>query len=637
LPLAWVISAAGPTWAQSSYSPVVITPPIVDEVDDNHVSMFSGKPQFTIPALKLGDVSFTPYSYNGEHFVQSGLADQNYGRIVACLAVNGTTSFGGSFECAVANGDAMQVIYGQERATFHLTSGQYTPDARDGSTFVDNGTSCTWTKTDGTRIVFAAYHDAGNPLCLRQNIMSITYPDGRIATYYYYGAFSTTAQSPILSIATTTGYLLKYNYSGTPAFGSETSVTAINRAFETCDPSATSCTLSGSWPTANVSWQPLNVSPSCDNFPSLGGGYSSCTHYIFTIEEATHKKHIFQLDSYFRTISYQPPGATSAVFNYTLCSNLVGGSLINCFGYPQYPWHPQVFEPQPMMFDLVASVTRNGQVWNYSPFFTPGSPPQGPSTWTHYVGNPLNKTRSASGNATPGTELYWGPIENLSEYNGIVYNYERSVQNTLGLVTMPSGIKKGYIYGVRRNVTQITQTPLSGSGLSVLTQSATYSEPSANPCSNLVTCNKPTSVVDANGNQTDFTYDSTHGGILTETDPPAPNGIRPQIRRSYVQRYAWYLNSAGTMTRETNPVWLLSTESYCRVTAASGSGCTTPSDEVVTSYDYGPDSGPNNLMLRGKTVTGDGLTLRTCYAHDHQGNVIWQTSPNANPASCPTY
>jgi hypothetical protein len=91
------------------------------------------------------------------------------------------------------------------------------------------------------------------------------------------------------------------------------------------------------------------------------------------------------------------------------------------------------------------------------------------------------------------------------------------------------------------------------------------------------------------------------------------------------------------MTRDTNPVWLPATESYCRTGAASGAGCALANDETVTAYDYGPDSGPNNLILHGKAVTANGLTLRMCYAHDSQGNKIWETSPNANPASCPTY
>ncbi|NCP12216.1 MAG: hypothetical protein GW859_09770, partial [Sphingomonadales bacterium] len=58
-------------------------------------------------------------------------------------------------------------------------------------------------------------------------------------------------------------------------------------------------------------------------------------------------------------------------------------------------------------------------------------------------------------------------------------------------------------------------------------------------------------------------------------------------------------------------------------------------DEVVTDYDYGPNSGPNNLWLRGVAVTADGTTLRTCYGYDANGRKISETQPNANLGSCP--
>ncbi|WP_204326407.1 hypothetical protein, partial [Stenotrophomonas maltophilia] len=46
-------------------------------------------------------------------------------------------------------------------------------------------------------------------------------------------------------------------------------------------------------------------------------------------------------------------------------------------------------------------------------------------------------------------------------------------------------------------------------------------------------CNKPNYIRDPKGNQTDFTYDPAHGGILTETLPADDNGVRPQKRYTY--------------------------------------------------------------------------------------------------------
>jgi hypothetical protein len=419
-------------------------------------------------------------------------------------------------------------------------------------------------------------------------------------------------------------------------------VVAFSRAFEKCDPIAVSCTLSGTWPTATLSWAQKDVTPNCDGFFLIPPVNDSCIHFIFTIQDAAHRNHIFEVNSWYRVITYQPPEATSPVFYYALCAYLANGTQTNCFGYTTWPGNPCCFDPRPLLWDLVSTVTRNGQVWSYTPDYQTGTPPYGHSQWVHTVTSPLGPSMSARGNATPGSELSEGPIDTVIKYDGTLYGYEASTRNVLRSMTTPQGLTRLYGYDggayTRQNLTQITQNAIPNSGLNPIIQSATYPEPGVVQCANPVTCNKPLTATDANGNEVDFAYDPVHGGMTKETDP-AVNGINPQTRRTYVQRNAWYLNSSGTMTRDAHAVWLLATESFCRTVAASpsGTGCTVPSDEVVTTYDYGPDSGPNNLILRGKTVTGDGHTLRTCYAHDQQGNKIWESSPNANPASCPNY
>ena len=70
-----------------------------------------------------------------------------------------------------------------------------------------------------------------------------------------------------------------------------------------------------------------------------------------------------------------------------------------------------------------------------------------------------------------------------------------------------------------------------------LVTSATY--PSS--CSNPRTCNKPTSTTDTRGYRTDYTYNATHGGVLTITAPapsgaaPVGSGPRSQTRFSYAR------------------------------------------------------------------------------------------------------
>jgi RHS repeat-associated protein len=146
--------------------------------------------------------------------------------------------------------------------------------------------------------------------------------------------------------------------------------------------------------------------------------------------------------------------------------------------------------------------------------------------------------------------------------------------------------------------------------------------------------NKPLSMTDAKGNVTSFTYAPEHGGVLTETGP-AVNGVTPQKRYFYGQRYARLpADIAGP------PVWLLHNISTCRTgnPHPSGAGCALgAADEVVTSFDYGPDRWGTNLELLGQDVTADGLTLRTCFAYDGLGRKISETSPNgtAGLAWCP--
>jgi len=658
-------------WAQQQgYSAVALQPPDVDVIDRNHVSLMTGKVQFTIPALKMGDVSFTAYPSSG-YFPP--VLDENYGNIYPCYASDINTV--GFYHCAVSlHVVALQASYGRQQAKFILNSNNtYSAYQQDGTSFVDNvdvNGTCTWVQRDGTRIVYYAYHNASTPLCQSNNIYQVIHPDGRIATYYYYGTLSTQANvsNPLLSIATNSGYLLKYNYTGGAVYlGGETSVTAINRAFEKCDPAATSCSLTASWPTATLTYQNKTVFPS-DNFNSLGSYYNPSLHYIFTISDEATRSHVFELDSYSRIISYQPPQATTPQYLYSLCTLAAGEDsggnrpLINCFGNTTYnasaatctqfgctPIFYLASLP-PLIWDMVGTVTTPGGSWTYGANIQQGSPPPGYSTYQHFVTPPapLTGQMSSYGNSTPGMEGLLGPMGTLQSYDGTVYAFEKSTRNHPASITTPLGVVTQYGYDDRGNLTSVTKNPIAGSGLTPLAQSSLYPTTTSATCLNIVLCNKPINVQDANLNTSTFNWDPTHGGEIATTGPgvavvsgvPRVSGSSyPQTRKSYTQRNAWYYNSAGVMTKDPNAIWVLLTESYCISGAPNGNTtpgaeCAQPNDEVDTTYEYDPDSGPNNLLLRGKAVTFRGVTQRTCYGYDSQGNGIWETSPNANLSSC---
>jgi YD repeat-containing protein len=148
-------------------------------------------------------------------------------------------------------------------------------------------------------------------------------------------------------------------------------------------------------------------------------------------------------------------------------------------------------------------------------------------------------------------------------------------------------------------------------------------------------CESPVATIDARGNQTDYTYDAAHGGVLTETGPAQPSGVRPQTRYTYVQKQARIKDASGNAVATGLPVWLLASKNYCKTSAASGAGCAVTGDEVTTTYDYGPDTGFNNLLLRGMVDDSTGAALRTCYSYDWQGNRISETRPMAGLSACP--
>jgi hypothetical protein len=195
--------------------------------------------------------------------------------------------------------------------------------------------------------------------------------------------------------------------------------------------------------------------------------------------------------------------------------------------------------------------------------------------------------------------------------------------------TDPEGITTELSY-YGRNVSQARRKAKPGSGLPDIVTSATYD------CSNHKICAKPLTVTDANGKVTTYTYKAETGDLLTETKPADANGIQAVVRNEYVQRYAWTSNGAGGYVQAAAPVWLLSATRTCRTTATVSGACAGgTADEVVTSYDYGPDSGPNLLLLRGKVVTADGVSLRVCYGYDAMGNKISETGPRAGLTVCP--
>ncbi|MEA3015888.1 MAG: hypothetical protein QOI38_610 [Sphingomonadales bacterium] len=219
-------------------------------------------------------------------------------------------------------------------------------------------------------------------------------------------------------------------------------------------------------------------------------------------------------------------------------------------------------------------------------------------------------------------------LTSMTDANGTDTSWLYDASGRVTRVTQEEGNYTELTYDSRGNVTQTRQVAKSGSGTPEIVTSAVYPATCANP----VTCNRPESVTDARGNITDFTYDSTHGGVLTVTAPAATtNGDRPEVRNSYASFQAYFRNSGGSITASGEPVTLPTGSSTC----ASGTApsCVGTAAESVTSIAYGPQTnGTGNNLLPVETTqrAGDNsVAATTAVTYDNVGNLLTVDGPLA--------
>ena len=324
-----------------------------------------------------------------------------------------------------------------------------------------------------------------------------------------------------------------------------------------------------------------------------------------------------------RLLTYTDPASNTTSFTYDPAAGGIG-TIRN----PGDATNDLTIAYGATSFKVTSQTNASGATWTYTyqdnfPWYE-----QHGNMWTD-VKDPLNHTtrHNFTSFASPKPGSVTDP---LSRTTAFVWKQTQTIP--LERKTEPEGNYVLNIYGLRDNQAEERRVAKAGSGLAdIVTSWAGYPA----TCTNAKTCNQPASKTDPRGGVTDYTYDPTHGGVLTETGP-AVNGIRPVKRYTYAQRYAWIKNSGGTYVQAASPVWLLTDERTCKTTATSGTTCAGgASDQVTTTYDYGPNSGPNNLLLRGMVVDSGGLNLRTCYSYDKDGNRISESKPRAGLGTCP--
>jgi RHS repeat-associated protein len=257
---------------------------------------------------------------------------------------------------------------------------------------------------------------------------------------------------------------------------------------------------------------------------------------------------------------------------------------------------------------LVTSSTMDGVTNSYSRSVVG-------TTGTMTVTNPLSQTNVIV------SDLNIGRPTSFKDGLNRTTSYQYDTNGRLTRTTAPEGNYVEVTYDSRANVTQTKAVAKSGSGLSDIIATASFDT----TCTNAVKCNKPNSTTDAKGNVTDYTYDATHGGLLTVTRPaPTGGGVRPQTRYTYTQ-----VQGAGD-TLNFPAVYMLTGLSACQTT----SSCTAGADETKLTIAY-------NSNLLATTVTranGTGtLSATATNTYDPRGNVSTVDGPLSGTSDTTKY
>lgn len=454
-----------------------------------------------------------------------------------------------------ASGSTYIVSIGSESEVFTKSGSTYTPVSNNGATLTQSGFAYNFTGASGGVASFFAYgSNIETPYQANVAVlMEYTAPNGEEVNYNYVTVDYCALVNPeggcdqygqmarLQSVTNNFGYQIHYGYaSDDPESGpfsggwlTLAGVLGLNAAVDYCDPFGGQCTsLSRTWPS-------VAYADNTSGNPTSTDEMSRTTTYTVGYAGGL------------QLTSVRLPGSTSD--DVAVGYNTSGQST---------------------------SLTDASGAWAYG-YSTSGS------TRTTTASGPLNQQIVAVSDLAIGraTSVAVATSSSTTSTWNFTYDSQRRLQRT----TNPEGDYVEATYDGRGNVTQTTATPKSGSGLSAIVTSASY--PSS--CSNVVTCNLPTSTTDARGNVTDYTWDSTHGGPLTITEPTPGTGLdRPQTRYTYASFNAYAKNSGGSIVSQSPAVTLPTQVSSC----ATGTSCTNASNEVRTTVAYGSTGVANNLL-----------------------------------------
>lgn len=257
----------------------------------------------------------------------------------------------------------------------------------------------------------------------------------------------------------------------------------------------------------------------------------------------------------------------------------------------------------------VRSLTdRRGNVWSYYS-----------STWRSEVLSPLQSAANGSGAATY-FDMYARPFRAIDPLQRVTTTIYDDRGNPIQ-VTQPEGNSVLTAYDARNNPVTVTSRAKPSSGLADIVKTTSYVEgATVRNCTNLVTCNRPQLVSDANGTFTKYTWDATSGEVTRVQQGLASDGVTCRLGSGNCPDanygYASFTGIDGALNGTTNTASVVLPTSKIDTIST---GVTT-----TTALTY---NSSNKLLPQSMTVDSGGIAAKSCFTFDTAGNLLSATQP----------
>ena len=507
----------------------------------------------------------------------------------------------------------LTVILSNKQLNFYasLINGNWSYDnanpdgAQMESVVVSGVTNAVLTTSDGYKYYFphdpdhSVYTDRGilgSPNGMSSIIASmvdkIEAPNGEVLRFFYENTQSPLGSIRLKAIRNSRGYGILFYYLNSATGGnkdpSKQLITKIVLMDKVCATFPIGCSESGSR-TLNYTYQNDALRPNQYKLTSSADVLGNVTRYGYDFSSMLPGDSSYL--RYHLTEIYQPQDTITPSFKITYSN------------WNLYPVHK-----------AVSSITV-GQVrydytydnicgWNIGT--TRKDPLGGTTRFTYSTVSSPEEGRCIPANGGAVTKI----VDPLMRQMTFDYDYLllKRYDSLLHRKTNPEGDYEVYEWDDRGNKTKTTKVAKPGSGLSDITESASFPTCTS---TNRRTCNKPTYTIDARGARTDYEWSDVHGQPLRILGPADSAGVRPEKVFSYTafvgaEGNTFYLKSAEVVKNDSV-------------------------DTTTLNYQYDQN---NVFRVIGEQVTSSSGSRRTCFSYDGYGSLQSKTEARANLAGC---